>query len=785
MQYRLKDIAIIERKYEETSLSKMFYNKLPSIGISVSINPGENIVEIGENVEKMIASIKKKLPLGIDFHKVYFQSDLVSDAIGGFVINLIESILIVIFIIVIAMGWRSGIIVGVSLLLTIVGTFPFLLMAGGTIQRVSLGAFIVAMGMLVDNAIVVIDGIYKDLKEKKERKSAILNTPKQTAWPLLVATLIAILAFIPVYLSPDETGTYTTDLFLVLAISLLLSWFMAIIQVPLLANHMLKISTKKKKFAQKLNLNSKIKSALNWVIQHPKTIIITSTLLLFLSFGGFLFVKQSFFPNMPYSQNFLQYKLPEGKQIKRLEHDLNEITDWLLQKPEVKAVTSNFGGTPTRYSLVRSFPDMSIAYGELIIDYIDIETEKEQKPIIEKYIRKNYPDAFVKLKNYSLMYVSGIIEVEFSGNDINNLKELAEQAQKIFSDEKMIDKATIRNNWEKKTPYVNIQYNQSEATQIGAERRDVSMALLMANQGIPVARYFEEDYEIPINIKVTDQGGENINNLENIPVWGANSIHLPIKEILNGDIPFDQVEEQIFQSTPLSAVADVSLAWEEPLIRRTNGMRSIIVMCDPLSRYTGTEVLEKIKTKIESLVLPVGIIMQWKGESGDEDKALKYILMYLPVALIGIIILLLALFKSYRKMGLTIICLAFSFIGVVPAFLISGKEFGFLAIIGLIGLMGMMIKNAIVLIEEIDRQIDSDKEFSNAIIDSSLSRVKPVMMASLTTILGMIPLVSDVFFGGLAVTIMGGLFVGSIITLVLLPLLYSMFFQNNAQKIES
>ncbi len=784
MQYRLKDIATIERSYEETPFSKMFYNNMPSIGISIAASPGQNIVAIGEKVEEEIAEIKEELPIGIEFEKVYFQSDLVSDAINNFVLNLIASVLIVVLVIMLIMGWRSGVVVGMSLLVSIVGTFPFLLLAGGTIQRVSLGAFIVAMGMLVDNAIVVIDGIYNDLKNNKERKTAMFTAPNQNAWPLLGATLIAILAFLPVYLSPDETGTYTKDLFLVLAFSLLLSWILSIIQVPLFANSILRKPKENKKDKEESTITSRIKTSIEWSIKHPKTVIITSVVLLVISVWSSAYVKQLFFPNIPYSQNYLEYKLPEGTHTRKLQKDLNEITDWLLQKDDVKAVTASLGGTPTRYNLVRGMPDGNMSYGELIINYTDAETEETLRTEIENYIRKNYPDAYARLNNYSLMYVDGLVEVELHGDNIDTLKKLTKKVESIFLEEPTISHATLKNNWDPRTPYLHVEYKQNEATYFGAERQDVSLAILTSNQGVPISRYFEDDYEIPVQFKLTGQDGQKLNKLNNIPVWGGNSINLPIKEVLEGDIPLDQVEEQILQSTPLSALADISIDWEEPIIRHTNGQRSIKVSCDPLRGSTATEVLAQVQSKVESIQLPTGYSLKWKGEIGDQDKALKYIIMFLPVTILGIILLLLSLFKSYRKMGIIIICLVFSLIGIFPALLLSGKEFGFMAIVGVIGLMGMMIKNGIVLIEEIDRQINSGKDFYNSIVDSSLSRVKPVMMASLTTILGMIPLVSDVLFGSMAVSIMGGLLAGTIITLVILPLLYYIVFEKQNTKAE-
>ncbi|QZE14838.1 efflux RND transporter permease subunit [Halosquirtibacter laminarini] len=776
VQYRLSEIATIERKIEEPFSSRMYYNHEPAIGISISMNPGENVVAIGECVEKEMTIIQKQMPLGISFHKVYFQSDLVKESLNSFVLNLVISVMIVVGILLIVLGWRSSVVIGASLILSIVGSLPFLLLWGGTIQRVSLGAFIVAMGMLVDNAIVVIDGIYEDLKVGKSWRTAFQVSPQKRAMPLLGATLITILSFLPVYLSPDATGVYTRDLFLVLATSLFLSWFLSMTQVPLFASMVLTkgiVCSRKKKD----RLKETFQRIISWALMHPKRVIFTSVLLLVGSLWATKFMKSEFFPNMNYRQNYLTYKLPNGVHPKVLEKDLQEITSWLLTQQGVEEVTSNIGGAATRYTLVRIIPDMNDSYGEIIISYSSWEDVESLRSKILDHVHTYYPDAFSELKSYALISVEALVECNFYGPEIDTLKMLSKHAESIFQSSSYVDRYSVHNNWEPVTPYLHVNYRQLDGASMVVSRQDASLALLMSTSGVPIHRYFEKETEIPLKLKMTDNGGEDIDVLRHIPVWGKGAIHLPIQEVLQGDISLEEVEEKLLAPSPLSAVADLSIAWEEPLIRRENGVRTIKVMCNPKETHTATEVMTDVRKEIENISLPKGYHLKWGGEAGDQANATKYIVLFIPLALFGIVLILLLLYKSYRKMWITLFCVLLAWIGVIPAMIVTGKAFGFLAMVGVVGLAGMMIKNAVVLIEDIDVRMQSYENKNAALLDAALSRVRPVMMGAMTTILGMIPLVRDVFFGSLAVTIMGGLFIGTLITLIVIPVLFSISFK--------
>jgi multidrug efflux pump subunit AcrB len=776
-QVKLGDIARVDRSYEDPPAPKMFRDNYPALGISVSMESGENIITIGERVARCVEQFTAELPHGIHFEKVYFQSDEVNVAINTFVLNLLTSLAIVIILIMLLMGLRSGIVVGTSLLIAIAGTFPILFLLDGTIQRVSLGAFILAMGMLVDNGIVVVEGIWRDLKNGLERRQAALFTPAVTARPLLGATLIAIFAFLPAFLSPDDTGTYTRDLFLVLAISLLLSWVLALTQIPLMAHHLLSVSDKQRgKNLYDTRFFRLIRKAMEWCLRHPVPVLLGVVFLLGLSLFSFQFVKQSFFPEFVYKQAYLEYRPPAGTSPHKTEADLREITDWLLEQPGVLAVTGSVGETPTRYNLTRLIAERNQSYGEMIIEFVDYETRVALKPVIEDHVRAYYPDAYSRIVNYKIIFSQNLVEVEFSGPDSSVLRDLAEGAEKIMAGASRVDKATIRTNWEPATPCLQVHYHVFDGKRGRIERSNIGLSLMAATSGLPVARYFEDDRELPVFVKMTGDGRERIGNLENVPVWGLNIFGIPMEGVVARELPFDRIEKELMKPTPLSSVASVDLDWENPIVRRIDGQRAIKAQCDPLPAYTAADVLREIGPAIRAMDPPEGYSWRWRGEKGDQQKALRYILLFLPVTILLSVMVLLMLFDSYRKLIIIFLSILFSIIGIVPALLLLKVDFGFLTIVGSIGLMGMMIKNGVVLIDEIDRYRARMDDRRNAVVEASLSRVRPVFMASATTALGMAPLLTDPFFNSVAYTIIGGLMVGTVITLFIAPVLYFIFF---------
>ncbi|MDR3266513.1 MAG: efflux RND transporter permease subunit, partial [Tannerella sp.] len=368
-QLRIRDIAKVSRTIAEPVRNEMRYDRQRALGIAIAANKSADITKVGKQVDAKLLELRNaRLPVGIDYHKVFFQPARVNEAIGTFMLNRAESLAIVIFLLMITMGFRSGVIIGSSLVIVVIGSFLILNLFDGTLQRVSLAAFVLAMGMLVDNAIVIIDGILVDLKRGKPRGEALTAIGRKTGIPLLAATLIAVLAFFPIFLSPDTAGIYVRDLFIVLAVSLLLSWVMALTQVPIQAGFMLKVKVKEGDTSQMFDniYYRALQKTLFWGLKHKTVTILSVLVLLFASVFCYRFLPQGFFPDMNYDQLYVEYKLPEGTNSSRVKADLMEIENYLFGRKEITHVTASIGGTPARYNLVRSIADPSLSYGELI-----------------------------------------------------------------------------------------------------------------------------------------------------------------------------------------------------------------------------------------------------------------------------------------------------------------------------------------------------------------------------------------------------------------------------------
>ena len=785
-QLRLRDIARIEKGYEEPTRNELFFDGSRAIGILVAASGESDIIKVGAEVERTMQHLQDtRFPAGVEIHKVFNQPERVADSLGTFGINLVESVFIVIVILMLTMGFKSGLIIGYSLIITVLGSFFFLHYLDGTLQRVSLGTFILAMGMLVDNAIVIIDGILVDLKAGKPRMEAMTAIGRQTAMPLLGATLIAIIAFLPIFLSPDTAGVYTRDLFIVLAVSLLLSWVLALVHVPLMANRRLFPEIEKNEKGKRIykgQIYATLRTVLRYGLKHRWSTVMAMIVLLILSGIGYTFMKQGFFPDMVYDQLYMEYKLPEGTDSKRVARDLQEIEAYLKTHEEVTHVTTSIGGTPGRYNLVRSIANPSLSYGELIIDFTSPETLEENTDAIQQYLTTHYPDAYVKLKRYNLMYKKYPIEAQFIGPDPTVLHRLADSARIIM--EQTPEVCLITTDWNPDVPVLTVEYDQPAARALGLSRNDVSISLLTATGGIPIGTFYQGIHKDNIYLKSVNERDEPIEDLNNAQIFSQlPSLNgLMDKEFLvklkSGNLDKTEIMETLMGSTPLQQVSKkIDVRWEPSVVPRYNGQRSQRVQCSPAPGIETEKARQAIASQIEAIKLPEGYSLLWQGEHKASTQSMKYLFQNFPLAIVLMIAILIMLFKDYRKPMIIFCCLPFVIVGVVLVMLLTGKVFNFVAIVGTLGLMGMLIKNGIVLMDEITLQLCQGVEPVTALIDSSQSRLRPVMMASLTTILGMIPLLPDAMFGSLAASIMGGLLFGTVITLLFIPVLYALFFK--------
>lgn len=787
---RLGDVAEISKGYVEPQREGLIYDTIPAIAISIAMQKGGNIIRLGEQIDDKLQELKQTvIPAGINFEKVFFQPARVKSAINVFMINLIESVLIVIVVVMLAMGFRSGYIIGIGLVVVVLGSFVILHIMHGTLQRVSLASFIVAMGMLVDNAIVITDGIMVDLKRGIPKPAALVNITKKTAWALLGATTIGILTFLPIYLSPDTTGEYVRDLFIVLAVSLWLSWVLALAYVPIQADRAFKVK-QAKEGAEENPFNGKVyrkyQSVLRFSIRYRWVLVIATLVLLAVSVFGFRFIRQGFFPDLSYNQLYIEYKMPYGTNPQAVKADLKSMEQYLMSRPEITMVTISLGGTPSRYNLVRTVAEPDLSYGEMIVDFTSPEVLKDSLPAIQAYLSSHYPQAYVRMKRYNLMYMDFPIQLMISGPDPAVLKQLCSQVEDIMKADSTA--ILVTNNWGPETPAMNVLYRQQIARDVNLSREDVGLALLAATDGMPIGAYYEGEHDLPIYLKSVNGKGERPDRLNNVPVWSmvpsTNGVNVgTVKELMTGMIDEDQLLKRVIGSVPLNQASQgVDVGWETPVVRRYNGQRSIAAQCNNAPGYTTAAVRNSLLPKINAIPIPPGYKTEWQGEYLASTQSQSYLFKNVPIAIVLVLAILIALFRDFKKPLMILLCLPLAITGVVAGMLLAGKEFGFVAIVGALGLVGMMIKNGVVLVDEVDIQIRSGKDSFLALVDASTSRLRPVFLAAMTTILGMIPLVNDDMFGALAVTIMGGLFIGTLITLIILPILYSLFFRIRYRK---
>lgn len=787
---RLGDIARVQRTFAEPQRNGFFVNGKSALAICIAMEKSAIVPDVGKAVDARLSEAMKHVPAGFETEKIFFQPDKVDEAISSFMWNLVESVAIVILVLIFTMGWRSGVIIGFGLVLTVAVSFPILLVCGTTLQRISLGAFIVAMGMLVDNAVVIMDGILIDKKRGLRPKTYLYRIGRNTAMPLLGATVIAASTFLCVYLSPDTSGEYAGDLFLVLCVSLLASWVLALVQVPVCAKSWLPKREKSTGSGSEAVMNSPvhrfIRRAIGFLIGYKKTTIVVAFSLLALCLVGMTRVKNLFFPDFDYKQFVVECFFPAATDADVVRDRLLKMSDRLSDNPDIERVAISQGSAPALYCLVRPMTSGGDCYGELIADCKDYNTVLKQTPTIRQQLREEFPEAYIRIRKYNFSTTtSHTVEVEFAGPDPAVLRDLSAQAEEIMRRSPYVDAYSVQNNWKPKGKALVAKYMQEDALRSGIERGDVAGALLAATNGMTVGTLNDQERMVMLNLQVRNDDGSRIRNLEEIPVWSMMNVHLSNEELqgaLAGGKAMSELQDKIFRAMPLGNVVDsLRLDWDEDLVLRLNGRRVIEAECDPnpdCDEATPAKVVASIYDEIEAIPLPDGYTMRWVGEGEVQGEAIGNLMKFVPTTIFLILAILLFLFNSWRKVILILLCFPFVFCGITPSLLLSGQPMTFMAIIGMMGLIGMMVKNAIVLVDEINRLQTEEKATPyTAIVEATVSRVRPVLMASLTTIVGMIPLVGDPMYSSMAITIMGGLMVGTIITLVLLPLFYAAMFR--------
>ncbi len=757
---RIRDIGTVSRGYAQPPRTMMRYNGRPSVGISITNVSGVNIVDVGRAIDQRLEELNADLPVGVEVRRVHWQSDVVAEAVNGFIINFAEAVAIVLIVLVIPMGWRMGVVIGSALVLTILGSFVLMAGLGIDLQRMSLGALVIALGMMVDNAIVVADGIAVRLQRGMDRRKAAIEAATQPSLPLLGATVVAVMAFYPIFASIEGAGEYCRTLFTVVAISLLISWLISVTVTPLLCIDILKApkGNKDGKDPFDTKFYGAFRKLLRVAIRFRLITVAGMVALLVLSVVGFTQVDQLFFPDSSMKKLMVDYWAPEGTRIQQVESDLQEAETWLLADERVESVGIFIGSGPPRFYLPVEPEAPYPSYAQLIVNVHDLGKIDEVIADLNAYFADNYPNALVPIRKYgvgpSKTWKFDLRIIGPDDADPKTLRAAARQITDILNADPLC--AYSRTNWRQRVQKIVPEYNQERARWAGVSPGDIGKATRRAFDGRPIGTYREQDDLIPIVLRHVAEERQNVAGLDVLQVQPG---------ISTGTVPLSQVTD------------GVDIPWEDPLIWRRGRRRFIAVQANPILGATFPALRASVLPRIEKVKLPPGYTMEWGGEyESTQDSQASLLPGVIPaVAVMAMIVV--ALFNAFRSPLVIVLTIPFALIGVTIGLLVTGTPFGFLALLGAMSLVGMMIKNAIVLLDQIKLERSEGKDAYDAVVISAVSRLRPVVLAAATTVLGVAPLLQDVFWVGLAVAIMAGLTFGTILTMVMVPVFYAVVFR--------
>lgn len=752
--FRLRDVATISKGYIDPPQQLLRQNNSHAIGIGLSVVSGGNVVTMGDSVKVRLTELESRMPVGMQLHTIAYQADTVSEAVDGFVLNLFEAVAIVVILLVIFMGLREGVIIGAVLLVTILATFICMQILDVNLQRISLGALIIALGMLVDNAIVVVEGYIIKTRKGTEPHLAADEAVKETMWPLLGATVIAILAFAAISLSKDVTGEFLGSLFKVIALALGLSWILAISIVPYLCVAFIPASGKAGDKSMYDNIFYRgYTSFLKGCIQFRWLTILVVVGMLAGAIYGFGFVKHNFFPGSTRPQFLVDLTYPEGTHIAHTDEEIQHASTYIHSLPGVTDISTFTGSGALRFILTYSPEMVNSAYGQILVTVDDYHKIDSLIPQIRTYLATNHPNAISKVEKFRLGPGGKAIEARFAGPDAAVLRSLGEQAMELMWTNTNTE--AVSTDWGERVKVASVKMATTRARETGVFRPEISAAISANFNGSAAGLYREGEDLLPIIVRPPAEQREGITNLENIMVWSNSA---------GTSIPLEQVTDGMVTS------------WEDPVIRRLNRQRTITVSCIQTAG-TADELFRQMRGPIEAIELPAGYTLEWGGEYENAADANSKLMAKVPLAFSLMFFISVMLFNTLRHPIIIFLGLPMALIGVVAGLLIFDMPFGFMALLGFLSLSGMLMKNEIVLLDQINIELSNGKAPLQAVLDSAISRVRPVAMAAFTTVLGMIPLIWDAFFSAMAVTIMGGLTFATLLTLVVVPVLYCTFFR--------
>lgn len=754
---RLGDVANVYRAYQEPRQNYTRYDGKPAIALGVSNMPGTNVVKMGADIDAQLKKLEPEQPAGIELHEYYHQGKVVDTAIQAFASNVFASLAIVFCTLLVFMGFRSGLIMGITVLVTMAATLLIMWLGGVPMHRISLGALIISLGMLVDNGVVVTDGILVGLEKGRNKLEVAKEVASQNILPLLCGTLVGVIAFAPIGFAPGETAEFTGDLFWVVLIALGLSWFLAFTLTPLLCYWIFpdKLKPKKKTKDGKPSAFLRAYQGLIKTALRFRWVFLALVVGVFLTAGwGFQFVKNGFFPESTSPQIAVDFQLPKGTDIEVTNKDLTRLTEHVQSLEGVKHVHTLVGGGAMRYMLTYEAPASSSAVGQILVQTDSYQDNPRLVAEIQQYLDVHFPDASGKAWMFQMGPGGGSkIEATFSGPDPKVLRGLVNQAKTIMAQDG--GAILVKDDWGRQQPYIAPDYNANKGQRLGISRNDMAKAIAENFSGVQRGVYREGEDLIPIISRAPEQERTKLLSLASL------SILSPVTN----------------QSVPLAQVADFAhFKWRDSEIRRKNRILTMKAQCDPQVGVLADVLYQRLKPQIEAIELPEGYSLKWDGEFGSSSEAQEKLASTLPMALLAMVLTVVFLFNKLRQPIIIWAVVPLGIIGVVIGLILTDLPLEFMAMLGVLSLSGLLIQNSLILVDSTDTLIAEGMPRFDALIESATSRLRPVTMGAFTTVLGIVPLYMDAFFKSMTVVLAFGLTFATLITLLVTPVLYSLFF---------
>ena len=768
-QLTLKDVATLQRADEDPPRRMLRFDGQPAIGLGVSTVRGGNVVVMGNALRQKLDALRSLQPLGIEIGEINFQPEAVDVATNSFVFNLIKAVTIVFVVLLIAMGLRAGFSVGLVLFVTILSTFLVMYLMGGILlERISLGAFIIALCMLTDNAIVITEGIKVGIEAGKDKLQVVRDAVAHNQWPLFGATAIAIVAFAAIGLSEDNTGEYTNSLFWVIGISLTLSWVAAVTVTPVLGYSLFKPKTRSGSESDdpyRGGFFQGYRRLLIAALRFRWGVLFSALVLFVLAIHGFTKVPQNFFPPATRPQFLVDVFLPAASHIRDSEAFATQVEEFILEQPDVTHVSSFVGSGGLRFLLVYTPERENRAFVQFLVQVDDEQAIEGVLLAVQGYLDDQYPNANAVAKKFLLgPGAGGRVQARFSGPDPAVLRQLADRAKEVIvADGGAVG---IRDDWREPEKVVQPDLREVQARRNGLTRVEVAQALETGLEGRVVGFFREpgdtgtgvfpqETRLVPIVARPPENERRSVDAIYSMQIWSP---------VAGRMIPLNQV------------VSGIDTGWENPVVMRRDRIPTITVHADPRSGLPSA-LFNRVRSAIEAIPLPSGYAFEWGGEYEDSGNARAALAQSIPGVLLVMVFIVVCLFNSMRTTMIICLTVPLAIIGVTAGMLLTGRPFGFMAMLGVLSLGGEQIKNSVVLMEELYLEIGRGKPAYDAILDAGVARVRPVLLVAVTTILGMIPLVNDAFFGAMAVTIMFGLAFACVLTMILVPVLYAIVYK--------